>query len=586
MIHRTPGRARDLVATLRRRAEIELDPDRRKAMLREAAGLAEGPLGDVNTAADIVSALFDADDADTDAIDALARLRTAQGRHSDVAELLSRRARITDDPQQATALRRQVAELYAGPIGDVDRSVQSYKDLLDFEPNDLNAREALESIYERGERWRDLEEALRGRLDVAVSADERAHTRMRLSKLAETRFGSNRDAVEYLREVLDETPTHTQAGAELERLYAVDRRWADLSDLLERRADDLAAEGNVTAELATLVRIGELNERDLKNVAKATELYERVLDRDPDNAGALRALARLAEVDGDWNRSVEMLRRAIDLSPPGAEAASAAVHLARLEGERLKDETAMEASLRRANELDPSNREALSMLKNIAQRRNDPSMLAAVAERELQLTTDPKERLAQLKALADLARTQLNDPGRAAVYLEHAVAIAPDDRELLGPLVDLYNLAGRPSDAVPILEKIIASYGTRRTKDLAQWQHRLGRALEANGNLAGALAQYDGAFKIDLTSVPILRDLGMLTLKMGDYERAQKTFRALLLQRLDASAGISKADVYYYLGETLSRQNDAPKAIGMLERAVETERGHAAATQLLARLKA
>lgn len=584
-LHRAAGRERDLVSTLRRRAEIELDSEARKTMLREAAQLAESQLGDVNTAADLVTTLLESDDADVDALDTLARLRKAQGRHDDVADLLARRARLTDDPTQATSLRREVAELYAGPINDADRAVQAYRELLDFEPNDLGAREALERIYERSERWRDLEEALRSRLDVAVSADERAATRLRLAGLAETRFQSNRDAVEYLREVIDETPTHAVAGRELERLYTLERRWADLGDLLERRAEDSASEGDTASELSALVRIGELNERELNNRVRATELYERVLERDPNHAGALSALARLAEADGDWSRAAEMLRRALDLSTPGPEAASSAVRLARIEGERLHDEAAMEETLRRALTLDASSRDALDMLKALATKRNDASMMVAVGERELTFITDAKARVAHLRALTDLAKTRLADPARAAGYLEQAAAIAPEDREILGPLVDLYNESGRQRDAVPILERIIASYGTRRTKDLAQWQHRLGRALEALGETAAALAQYDAAFKIDLTSVPILRDLGLLCLKTGDLERAQKTFRALLLQRLDASAGITKADVYYYLAETLSKQNDAPKAIGMLERALESDKQHARAAALLARLK-
>jgi tetratricopeptide (TPR) repeat protein len=584
-LHRAPGRERDLVSTLRRRAEIELDSETRKVMLREAAQLAETSLRDVDSAADLVTTLLDADDADVDALDTLARLRRAQGRHEDVADLLARRARLSDDPQQATALRREVAELYAGPIRDTERAVQSYRELLDFEPNDLGAREALEVIFERGERWRDLEEALRSRLDVAVSSDERAATRLRLAKLAEQRFQSNRDAVEYLREVLDETPTHAEAGRELERLYTVERRWADLGDLLERRAEDLASEGDTTGELTALVRIGELNERELKNLSRATELYERVLERDPNHAGALSALARLAELDGDWSRAADMLRRSLDLSAPGPEAAASAVRLARLEGERLGDESSMERTIHRAIALDAGNRDALEMLKSLAQKRNDPALLDSVGERELAFITDAKLRVAHLRGLTELARTRLSDPARAAGYLEQAAALAPDDRDILGPLVDLYNESGRPRDAVPILERIIASYGTRRTKDLAQWQHRLGRALDGLGDTAAALAQYDAAFKIDLTSVPILRDLGLLCLKTGDLERAQKTFRALLLQRLDPTAGISKADVYFYLGDTLARQGDTVKAIGMLERSLESDKHHARAADLLARLK-
>ncbi|MBI5513785.1 MAG: hypothetical protein HY909_08450, partial [Deltaproteobacteria bacterium] len=585
-LHRAEGREADLVTTLRMRADLELDVDARKRMLREAAELAEARLLDVDRAAELTAGLLDVDDSDTAALDTLARLRKAQGRHAEVAELLARRARLADDPAQAAALRREVAGLYAGPIGDVDRAVLAWKELLDFDPNDLGAREALEGIFERAERWKDLEEALRGRMDVAVSAEERAVTRLRLASLAEERFHNRRDAVEFLREVLDELPTHAEAGQRLERLYALDARWSDLSELLERRAEDLAAAGDTQAELATLVRIGELNERELRDTARAVELYERVLARDGDHLGALRALARLHEAAEQWGRAAEMVRRALALATPGAEGAALALALAQLEADRMHNPGETERALRRALELDPTCRAALDRLKAIAQGRGDHALLVEMLEREVALATDAKATVALYKSLAEAARAQLSDPPRAARYLEAAVALAPEDRELLLPLVELYGEVGRDRDAVPILERIVQSYGTRRTKDMAQWLHRLGRAHEALGELPQALTSYDAAFKIDLTNVPILRDLGLLCLKTEDLERAQKTFRALLLQRLDGTAGITKADVYFYLGSTLSQQGDKTKALGMLDRALEADKAHARALELTARLKA
>jgi uncharacterized protein HemY len=92
---------------------------------------------------------------------------------------------------------------------------------------------------------------------------------------------------------------------------------------------------------------------------------------------------------------------------------------------------------------------------------------------------------------------------------------------------------------------------------------------------------YDAAFKIDLTNVGILRDLGKLCHRRGDYDRAQKTFRALLLQKLDADAGITKADVYYYLGDLSAKQGDARKAKSMLQRALAENKEHAEAKALL-----
>ena len=92
-------------------------------------------------------------------------------------------------------------------------------------------------------------------------------------------------------------------------------------------------------------------------------------------------------------------------------------------------------------------------------------------------------------------------------------------------------------------------------------------------------------FKIDPANVHILRDLGRVTHAMGDLDRSQKTFRALLLQKLGPDAGITKADVYYYLGDLTAKQGDAAKAISMLERAIAEDNAHAEARARLAELK-
>ena len=193
--------------------------------------------------------------------------------------------------------------------------------------------------------------------------------------------------------------------------------------------------------------------------------------------------------------------------------------------------------------------------------------------------------MALLRTISDVYRDQLDDPGMAASYLERAVELGSDDRGALVPLCDLYIAAGRQQDAVPILRRVIESFGRQRSKELATHHHRLGQALAATGDAAGALAAYDAAFKIDLTNVAILRDLGKLTHANGDLDRAQKSFRALLLQKLEPESGIQKADVYYYLGDIAAKQDDARKAITMLERALAEDASHAQAAELLAQLK-
>ncbi|MGH7269606.1 MAG: tetratricopeptide repeat protein, partial [Polyangiaceae bacterium] len=195
------------------------------------------------------------------------------------------------------------------------------------------------------------------------------------------------------------------------------------------------------------------------------------------------------------------------------------------------------------------------------------------------------EQVKLLKAAAEIHVVRREAPADAIPLLERAAALTPADRDLLLSLGDAYSAAGRGREAAQVLERVIASFGHRRTKELARYHHRLAGALAQLGDKDVALTQLDMAFKIDPGSVSVLKDLGLLALETNDLDRAQKTFRALLLQRLDASVGISKGEVFYYLGEISAKQGDKVKAVQMFERAVENDPALTLARAKLAELK-
>ena len=190
-----------------------------------------------------------------------------------------------------------------------------------------------------------------------------------------------------------------------------------------------------------------------------------------------------------------------------------------------------------------------------------------------------------LRRAAEIHIKERGQPADAIPMLERATSLVPMDRNLLLVLCDVYAQAKRDREAANVLERIIASFGTKRTKELSVYHHRLGRALAALGDQAAALGQYDMAFKIDPGSIEVLRDLGILAIETNDLDRALKTFRALLLQRLDANSAISKGEVFYYLGEISMKQGDKAKAVQMLERAVENDPQLTRAKTMLSELK-
>lgn len=581
---RVPSRERALVDALLAWAEVELDEPARIARLTEAAELAESALGDVVTARKAYELVLQGDPANVAALDELRRIAAAESRWEDAAKLFERRIDVESDPELRVRLRRELATIFRDRLADPERAVDAWQAVLDEVPTDLEAIGALESLFESQKKYRELEELVQRRLDIAETAADRLSARVRLARLAEL-SGRRSDAMEQLREILADAPENTEALDALEALYLADGKLDLLAESVEGRARSAAERGDRDAEIQLLQRLAQIQERDLAQAAAAAETLERVRAVLPNDENVLSALARLYAGLG---RHADALAALQALSPllSGDAAIANALEIAAVADSKLGDVANAEAALRRALALQPGHAEARARLRALFDRTKNHVGRAELLAEDAEAATDKTQKVALYKEVAELYAKELADPGRAAQYLEKAVALDPEDRNALLPLCDLYIAAGRQADAVPVLEKIIASFGTKRSKDVAMYHHRLGQALEGLGKTAEALAAYDAAFKIDLTSVPILRDLGRLCYASGDWDRAQKTFRALLLQKLDASAGITKGDVYFYLGDITAKQGDPKKAISMLDRALVEQPGHPEATALLARLKA
>lgn len=262
----------------------------------------------------------------------------------------------------------------------------------------------------------------------------------------------------------------------------------------------------------------------------AQEAFEQVLARDPSHRGALEALARIGEKRSDWERAAGALATLVQLSTDGS-GVPWALRLAEAR-ENMGDAGGAEEALQRGLALEPGNTKLRLMLRarwekaekwtELAQLLVGDADLIAAANPEAKVTmpeaptkslvpgrpgaTVPPppavpapvaEQLKLLRAAADIHLLKRKQPQDAIAVLERAAVLGPHDRDLLLVLCDAYNAAQRGRDAAQVLEKVIASFGGKRTKELALYHHRLAKALAQLGDKDVALAQLDMAFKID-----------------------------------------------------------------------------------------
>jgi tetratricopeptide (TPR) repeat protein len=95
---------------------------------------------------------------------------------------------------------------------------------------------------------------------------------------------------------------------------------------------------------------------------------------------------------------------------------------------------------------------------------------------------------------------------------------------------------------------------------------------------------YEEAFRVNPTDVPTMAGLGRLAMAQRDWEKARRVYRSLVLQNLDADAGVTKADVYYALGVIHVELGEGPKAKGMFQRGLEIDPRHERLRSALAQL--
>jgi len=268
----------------------------------------------------------------------------------------------------------------------------------------------------------------------------------------------------------------------------------------------------------------------------------------------------------------------------GSEAVRYALELCAVQ-EKLGEQDRAASALERGLAADPKNADIRARLRKLYEANGAWDKLAALVGEDAELAATPADKVRLFRQAAKIQAEKRDDHAAAADLLDRATRVSPDDRELLLELCDELNACGRGKAAAEVLERIVASYGTKRTKDLAEIHRRLANAYLADDNGQRALEELDKAFRIEPGNVGVLSLLGETALKVGDLKKAQQMYRALLLQKLDEGGPIKKAIVFVRLGDIHQKLGEKPKAVQMYERALQTDAGLEEARTKLAQAK-
>ncbi|RPH64672.1 MAG: tetratricopeptide repeat protein, partial [Myxococcaceae bacterium] len=375
------------------------------------------------------------------------------------------------DPRTRAELHFRSAEILDARLRRADEALARFREALQLVPGYLPARQGLERVLRREQRWNELialhEEEL---LSITSPADGVAALG-RIAQEAEEHLGNLDLAADALRRALELVPDHLPSLVHLARLAERREVWDELVPLLERQAELDPAHA-----ITLRHRAAQVLEERLDDVTAAIAVLERLLQADRTYLPALQALGRLYAREGRWKELGQMYRREAELAG-SARAVQLWARIADLEEARLVDLDAARAAWDEVLRRDPDHGAALRALARIQRGQGDWAGLVSTLERTARTRTDPRARADALFEVATLQLDALADRGAAAATLEAVLRLAPDHIPALRQLEALSSLEGGP-DALQSLERATVA-GSPSERVAAR--RRLAHALLAAG---------------------------------------------------------------------------------------------------------
>lgn len=539
-------------------------------------------IGDAARAFDAFGRAFAVMPDSQETLSRLEILALEQERWDDLVALVERLAGEAADPALARALFIKAAQIHDTQRGDVDRAVAAYGKVLDQDPGDAEVLDALDTLYRRTERWRDLLGVTRRKAELADDPEAQEELLAQNAMIYEELLDEPESAIRVYNEILELDPTSQRALVALDRLYERLERWSDLADNIGRQ---LTIAADPEEQTALMLRLAALRETRMGAVDAAIEIYREVLERDASTAPALEALERLirspehqvliAEILEPIYRDAGQFEKLIgvhEIQAKHADSADMRVELlhriAELYEVALDDYANAFASFARALAEDPANTATQEQLERLARATGGFEQLAQVYEQRTDGLEDAALAAQLLVKAAVIREEQLGDIATAIAHYQRVLTIDPTHIESAAALERLFHMAERYEELAQIL------LTKARILDAPEEQKdHLFRAAALYEEIlerpADAIEVYSKVLEVDPEDVSALDKLIELHLRLEQWESLLRVYERKADIVFDPE---EKKRLYLEVGAVYEREiGDVDKAIDTYQRILEIE---------------
>ncbi|MBA3538740.1 MAG: tetratricopeptide repeat protein [Deltaproteobacteria bacterium] len=466
---RQRGNWQPLILAYERRAETQRDPARKADALRQAAKLATDRAGDARESIRLNRKLLIVEPNDVMAGALLERHYEETQDRSGLIDVL--KARLQHTPQggsESVKILQKIARASEDGAKDVDSAVENYLKILELQPENRDALEALGRIYESTEQWAEFIDVTRRQIKVTTDRNVKALLYFRCGSVMEAKFAREQDAIRYYDAAIRTSSSCLPAVHGLRDLYRRREEWQRVIETLEVEIklwqDDKERAG-------VFAQIGRIYDKQLGDGERAMHFYDSALRVDPDCLPANQALFEHYFDAGEWDKAQPiasaLAQKAMRDGDPSTRSDFFRKRgvVARMTG----DPKGAADNFIDALTLRPTNTAALDDLNTLARLQSDACDFD-VAYKELDKLYKKRDDASPLLARVHVGRAALlerdGDLDQAAVLYREALDLAPGELAIVSAVVDFHSDMRRWQEAVDALERFVKS-------DLASAEDRL-----------------------------------------------------------------------------------------------------------------
>ncbi|HLL84408.1 MAG TPA: tetratricopeptide repeat protein, partial [Longimicrobium sp.] len=355
------------------------------------------------------------------ALDGLATMFARRGRDKEYVVALEQQLEAAESIEQRKTILREIARVYDEKRGDPAEAAAALQRSLELEA-DADTLNALVALYRRQASWLQVASALLRLRDLASDPLEKARVQNEVALVHEREIGDDEAAIEAWRQSLELDPFNREAVDALERLYTKLDRPAELLHVYQRQLE-LATDYRERVRI--FFKSAAIWEDKLQNPGNADICVESILQIEPSNLQAIKALERLRRQQDRWEELVSVLDRHIQLSTESSERAELMVEVGHIYHQQLKLVDRAAQYYQYALEADPSCRPAMHALGTLYERSGNWPFALEMIAREAELLGGSPEAVELWHRMGKINEDMLMDVSSARSAYERALQIDP-----------------------------------------------------------------------------------------------------------------------------------------------------------------